>query len=453
MPKTSKKSKPLSLPKGPSWLLLEGLLTKSFAGQAFQNLLESLRTRKSDPTEPYLRLWREVMSCQAFVRHPQVGNALQDYFLETFLEDPNVLHRKAEIADFVSIDEELSRSYAQDLETFQQFLVVDWAALVKKTAQRQDLPVFGFNVGLTDPPDLSPWEEERRDVKLRILSGGQNSTALTEAVCHYFRRNGFGFFGRHRAFKWKLGDGVRPGRLEPVAYVDPIRLADLTGYDEARKAFLDNLEAFVAGQAANNVLLYGERGTGKSSTVKASLNEYADRGLRLVELSPLDALDVSSVLSVLRQRPERYLLFLDDLSFNDDDVRYRGLKALLEGSVEPLPENVILAATSNRRHLMPETFAEREGGVRLDGEVHQVDAVEEKLSLSDRFGLVVSFYSPDQETYLSIVRHLAERSGLTIPRRELEAGALRWALQNNGRSGRAAAQFVRHAAQREPSKR
>jgi predicted AAA+ superfamily ATPase len=140
-------------------------------------------------------------------------------------------------------------------------------------------------------------------------------------------------------------------------------------------------------------------------------------------------------------------LFLDDLSFNKDDVRYRGLKALLEGSVEPLPSNVILVATSNRRHLVPETFAEREGGVRSEGEIHEVDAVEEKLSLSDRFGLVVSFYSPDQATYLAIVRHLASRAGLHVPIPELESGAVLWALQNNGRSGRAAAQYIRHLSQ------
>jgi uncharacterized protein len=228
-----------------------------------------------------------------------------------------------------------------------------------------------------------------------------------------------------------------------VSENDPIRLADLKGYDLERRAFLDNVEGFADGKPANNALIYGERGTGKSSTVKASLNEYSERGLRLVELSTRDALDAPAVIRLLRGRRERFMLFLDDLSFDSDDERYRGLKALLEGAVEAPPDNVILVATSNRRHLMPESFSDRANPAGND-EVRSWDTVEEKLSLSDRFGLVVSFYQPDQDTYLAIVRHLAEKEGVRVPREELEAGALRWALENNGRSGRTAMQYVKH---------
>jgi predicted AAA+ superfamily ATPase len=441
---TSAKKSPV--PSFSSFLLLESLWN-DVSGSSLRKLAASLKVGGKDALEDYRRLWREVVSKQTFVTHPMVGNAFQDYWLERFLDDYNPLHRKAEMSDFSHIGRDLVEVYAAELDLFRRVLETDWTALTRAVSEGQVVPSFEHLQGAASPDPLPSWEKDRQTLKEKILGDSEDTRALVEALCAYYRRQGLGMFARYRAFRWRPAAKGSPGHLEPASSTDPIRLADLKGYDEARQAFLENLEGFVAGRPANNVLLYGERGTGKSSTVKAALNEYADRGLRLVELSPLDALDVSSVLSVLRCRPERYLLFLDDLSFNDDDVRYRGLKALLEGSVEPLPDNVILAATSNRRHLMPETFAEREGGVRLDGEIHQVDAVEEKLSLSDRFGLVVSFYSPDQETYLSIVRHLAERAALRVPKTELEAGALRWAIQNNGRSGRAAAQYIRHLKQ------
>jgi predicted AAA+ superfamily ATPase len=365
-----------------------------------------------------------------------VGDALQDFWLEKFLDDPNAVHRKAEVLPLARIGKETLKVYRRDLETFRRLLAVDWKSLAGR-----DLPSFRGLHGSQGALPSPSWEEDRCQVKKRILDPKVKTDGLVREIAAYFLKNGRGVFARHRVFRWRPGKG-----LEPVASPDPVRLSDLKGYDEARRGFLENLEGFLSGRKANNVLIYGERGTGKSSTVKAALNEYADRGLRLVELSPLDALEVSSVLVTLRARSERYLLFLDDLSFNEDDVRYRGLKALLEGSVECLPENVILVATSNRRHLMPETFAEREEGVRSGGEVHGQDAVEEKLSLADRFGLLVSFYSPDQETYLIIVRHLAARAGLRTPRAELESGALRWSLENCGRSGRTAAQYIRHLA-------
>jgi predicted AAA+ superfamily ATPase len=186
---------------------------------------------------------------------------------------------------------------------------------------------------------------------------------LAREIADHFLKNGFGKFGKARAFRWNAAQG----RLEGVAAQDPIRLEDLVGYDEQRRPLLANIEGFVSGRPGNNVLIYGERGTGKSSTVKALLNAHQDRGLRLIEVSPTDLTDYPHILQEVRGRRERFILFLDDLAFEENETGYKGLKAVLEGSVEANPGNVLLIATSNRRHLVREFFSEREEGERQTG--------------------------------------------------------------------------------------
>jgi hypothetical protein len=219
-------------------------------------------------------------------------------------------------------------------------------------------------------------------------------------------------------------------------------LEELVGYDEQRQPLLDNIEAFVKGKPANHALLYGERGTGKSSTVKALLNRYGAQGLRLVEVHPDQLVEYPAILSRLRGRREKFILFVDDLSFEENETSYKSLKAVLEGSVEAKPSNVILIATSNRRHLIREFFADRAGGLQQDGEIHGSDTVEEKLSLSDRFGLVISFYSPDQDTFFRMVENWAKVEGIKMAPAELRAKAVQWEKANNVRSGRTARQFI-----------
>ncbi len=220
---------------------------------------------------------------------------------------------------------------------------------------------------------------------------------------------------------------------------DPVRLGDLIGYENERELVVRNTEHFVAGHAANNVLLYGDRGTGKSSTVKALLNEYADRGLRLIEVPKSLLGDLARLLRELRGRRERFVVFVDDLSFDDHESHYKDLKAVLEGGVEARPANVLLYATSNRRHLVLERFSDRGGP--LD-EIHASDTQQEKLSFSDRFGISVTFGAPDQDRYLRIVSGLAGARGIAIDPAELRRRALEWATWQNGRSGRTARQFV-----------
>jgi len=224
-----------------------------------------------------------------------------------------------------------------------------------------------------------------------------------------------------------------------VAHPDPVSLDELVGYEGEREPVVRNTERFVSGLSANNVLLYGDRGTGKSSTVKALLNAFASRGLRLVEV-PKEALgDFPRLISLLRGRRERFLLFVDDLSFEEHETEYKGLKAVLEGSLEARPENVLLYATSNRRHLVRQRFSDRDSA---PDDIHPGDTVEEKLSLSDRFGLRVRFLAPDQPRYLAIVAALAARRGITLPEQELHERALRWAARHGGRSARTTRQFV-----------
>lgn len=256
-------------------------------------------------------------------------------------------------------------------------------------------------------------------------------------------------FARAIAFRWEGERGA--GRL--VSIDDPAHfdLHDLVGVDGAIERLLRNTEQFVSSLPANHVLLHGERGTGKSSAVRGLLSRFADRGLRLVEVHKADLTHLPRILAALRPAPSglRFVIFCDDLSFGPAEPGFRELKAALEGSVEAAPHNVLLVATSNRRHLLPESMADnRAATVDEHGELHLGEALEEKLALSDRFGLVLGFYAFDQDTYLEAVRHYLEREQLGVSLEEVRAAALRWALQRDSRSGRTARQFVTDLAGR-----
>ncbi len=229
-----------------------------------------------------------------------------------------------------------------------------------------------------------------------------------------------------------------------MPHPDPVRLEGLIGYEREREPLIRNTERLLAGLPSHHALLYGLPGTGKSSTVKAVLNEYADLGLRLVELVKEDLKELPDLLNALRGRGPRFILFVDDLSFEEHEVEYKALKALLEGSVEKPPGNVRLYATSNRRNLIRERFSERdEGGASgTSDDVHARDTMQEKLSLAARFGLRVTFPAPDQKRYLEIVSGLVEERGLKISDDELRERALLWDRWHAGRSGRTARQFV-----------
>jgi len=254
------------------------------------------------------------------------------------------------------------------------------------------------------------------------------------------------------AFRW-LRRGAQ-ARLEAIPHPHLIRVADLQDVDDQVERLDANTRQFVAGRQANNALLTGARGTGKSSLVKAMLDRYHAKGLRLIEVDKQDLMDLPEIVELVRERPERFILFCDDLSFEDAEPAYKALKSVLDGSLAAVPDNVIIYATSNRRHLMPEYHSENLEARNIDGEVHPGEAVEEKISLSERFGLWLSFYPFSQDAYLDIVHHWLRDFGVSdakIEKARIEA--LQWALMRGSRSGRVAWQFARDYAGRHAARK
>jgi uncharacterized protein len=259
------------------------------------------------------------------------------------------------------------------------------------------------------------------------------SAALTDLATQY-RTWGTGLFAQYQALQW------HQGKLIGVAYPDRSYISNLVGYVDQREQLVKNTEALLSGYPALHVLLYGSRGSGKSSFVKSLLTEYGERGLRLVEVTKSELIHLPTIVDQLRPIPNKFILFVDDLSFEEDEDTYKALKVVLEGNVTARPQNVVVYATSNRRHLIREFFGDRPQPA--DDEVHGWDTVQEKLSLSDRFGLTLTFIPADQKLYLNIVHHLAKQANIRLKPEDLEFQALQWALQHNGRSGRTARQFI-----------
>ena len=279
------------------------------------------------------------------------------------------------------------------------------------------------------------------------LAHAEDENAFFDLVTGFYREHGVGMFGLNRAFRIENdGGGVK---FLPINNADKIMLSDLIGYEHQKRELVANTEAFVRSRSANNVLLYGDSGTGKSSSVKAVLNEYAAEGLRMIEIYKHQFRDLSAVIAAVKRRNYRFIIFIDDLSFEEHEVEYKFLKAVIEGGVETRPDNVLLYATSNRRHLIRETWNDR-SDMEHDGDIHRSDTMEEKLSLASRFGVAINYSSPNREQYHDIVRGLAARAGrLDLPEEELLLLANRWEIRHGGVSGRTAQQFINYLAGKE----
>lgn len=282
--------------------------------------------------------------------------------------------------------------------------------------------------------------EKVRDLSRRLAAARDEEEFFTLVTGHY-RQYGVGLIGLNKAFRIKSGpDGVR---LIPIYNTDKVMLSDLIGYEAEKAQLRGNTEAFLAGRSANNALLYGDAGTGKSSSVKALINEYYDQGLRMIEIYKHQFQDLSAVIAMVKNRNYRFIIFIDDLSFEENEVEYKFLKAVIEGGVETKPDNVLLYATSNRRNLIRETWKDR-GDMEHENDVHRSDTLEEKLSLSARFGTRIHYSAPNHKQFREMVLSMAKREGVEATDEEVLAEANKWELRHGGVSGRTAQQFINY---------
>lgn len=352
------------------------------------------------------------------------GNVLRAYFLHALAQTENTFAHTAEEASG-KVGKSLRRAFVRDMEILADVF--------------HEPPSAMLPLDLLD--DYEPTTRRTNEALAFLhehMSKASSAEDAADAFLAFYQRYGCGEISSCKAFAWN--DKER--RLQGVEHFEALPLADVVGYDRQKKQLTDNTEAFLEGRPANNVLLIGARGTGKSSSVKALAHEYYSRGLRLVQLAKSQLGELPRILASLRKFPsKRFILFLDDLSFEEFETEYKYLKSAMEGGVEARPKNVLIYATSNRRHLIKETWRDRD---QAENELYRQDSMNETTSLSDRFGLVITFLAPDQEQYLAIIAHYLEKEGVRLAPEELRILAHRWDLEHSGRSGRTAQQFVVH---------
>ncbi|MGI6212590.1 MAG: ATP-binding protein [Anaerovoracaceae bacterium] len=275
------------------------------------------------------------------------------------------------------------------------------------------------------------------------IEQAETGPELYHVVTEFYRRYGVGKLGLNKAFR--VSDDPETELLIPITNTSDVVLDDLVGYEIQKQQLVANTEAFIRGREANNVLLYGDAGTGKSTSIKAILNQYYGDGLRMIEIYKHQFKNLAKIVSEVKNRNYRFIIFMDDLSFEEFETDYKYLKAVIEGGIEPKPENVLIYATSNRRHLIHESWSDKND--TSDDDLHRSDTVQEKLSLADRFGLTIGYFAPTPKEYIHIVRELAQRyPEIDIDPKELEVQAHAWELRHGGFSGRTAQQFITYLA-------
>ena len=290
---------------------------------------------------------------------------------------------------------------------------------------------------------------EKVQVLSEKLAAAKDVDEFFAHVTEFYRAYGVGMFGLNKAFRITGSDNGKV-TFHPINNMDKVMLDDLIGYEIQKKKLVENTEAFVQGRKANNALLFGDSGTGKSTSIKAIVNEYYDQGLRMIEIYKHQFKDLSTVIADIKNRNYKFIIYMDDLSFEEFEIEYKFLKAVIEGGVETKPDNILIYATSNRRHLIKETWNDRSDMESANG-LHRSDTIEEKLSLVNRFGCQINYSKPSQKEYFNIVVNLAKKNGLTMTEEELCAEANKWELSHGGISGRTAQQFINHCLGNEPA--
>lgn len=377
------------------------------------------------------------------------GNLWQNYLTFLLITNENSFTLTAERADSGERGSVHSLA-AQDFEVFRQLFHYDFTQVEAQLG----IDCFTRITNYKAIPKRACLYNRSVSEKVRELSEKlavcESGEAMAELILAHYHQYGVGMFGVNRAFRIRSTDST-PEFL-PINNAEPIRLSDLVGYERQKAELVANTLAFVEGKRANNVLLYGDSGTGKSSCIKAVLNEYYDQGLRMIEIYKHQFTDLSAVIAAVKNRNYRFIIYIDDLSFEEHEIEYKFLKAVIEGGVETRPENILIYATSNRRHLIRETWGDRADMQHdPDAEIHRSDTIEEKLSLSARFGVTINFSSPDRQLFYDIVDTLTAREGIVIDTETLHREANRWEIRHGGVSGRAARQFVDHLLSKYPT--
>ncbi|MEB3250169.1 MAG: ATP-binding protein [Merismopediaceae bacterium] len=403
-----------------SSLLLYQSVFENPIGQAFLHLLNTLHHREKE------QIYNSTACLQAygvwFKLLAANQQSWQDFLIQQILWSDNPFSRQVQTQGFQHLSPAFYRAVKHDLEILQNVYRCDFPQIIQ-----------WVEIASQTLANIIPWDCENR--LSNFLSDAPDWTETLEDLADHYQQNGVGLFARYRAFRWSQG------QLQGVSHPDTMSLSHLVGYETAKAQLVQNTECLLHGYPALNVLLYGSRGSGKSSLIKALLTEYGDRGLRLIEVPQSELASLPVILESIRTVPQKFILFVDDLSFEEDNESFKALKVVLEGNITAASPNLVVYATSNRRHLVREFFGDRPRPQDAE-EIQAWDTVQEKLSFSDRFGLTLTFEPADQATYLEMVQHLAQQRNLNIDVETLAFRAKQWATRHNGRSGRTAKQFI-----------
>ena len=369
------------------------------------------------------------------VSHGFEGNLWQDYLTYLLASNENAYSTSCEIVG--AVDGSINTAALHDFAIFKELFDYDFREM-ENAFETDLLSLICDYQGISGHGKVFNQRIRDRICSLsRSLSEAPDAGVFKERVTKFYQEFGVGKLGLHKAFRVEhTEEGVK---IVPITKIAHVHLDDLVGYEIAKKKLIDNTEAFVKGRRANNCLLFGDAGTGKSSSIKAILNQYYDQGLRMIEVYKHQFKDLNDVIAQVKNRNYKFIIYMDDLSFEEFEIEYKYLKAVIEGGLERKPENVLIYATSNRRHLIRETFKDK---ADRDEELHTNDTVQEKLSLVARFGVTIYFGSPEKKEFQEIVKVLAKRGGIDMPEEKLLLEANKWELAHGGLSGRTAQQFI-----------
>lgn len=364
------------------------------------------------------------------------GNLWHNYLTYLLVNHENAFSTACEITG--PVEGSINEIALHDFSRFKELYDYDLEVVGQELGSKQCSVISNYkNINETSKVFNKRIRDRICSLSVRLEQAAAKEEFKSELE-QFYKDFGVGKLGLHKAFRISH-DADGRAEIVPITNIAHVHLDDLVGYEIPKKKLIDNTEAFVEGRRANNCLLFGDAGTGKSSSIKGILNEYYDQGLRIIEVYKHQFQDLNDIIAQIKNRNYRFIIYMDDLSFEEFEIEYKYLKAVIEGGLERKPENVLIYATSNRRHLIKENFSDKEGRRDL---LHASDTVQEKLSLVARFGVTIFFCAPDKKEFQGIVKVLAERHGIQMPEEELLLEANKWELAHGGLSGRTAQQFI-----------